>query len=472
MTAALKNDSKSPLVPHFHASLQLGLCLGPVDAITRIRLGENILMERRITQSGTINIDDKDDLFGGILKEGGAGGGITFLFGEDHQLLPWELAQKVLRTRVGQKQVFNAELNKFSVEYLVKEAEDPTQHFAYRGLVSVFFHRAVNKKFLYPAPLLKSIRAGAFANGSSYSDIYAARADAQAQLDIVNKPFALFDSRSRVARIRALRAYWTNQVAQYNAQLAEIANGEDRGHWYNPIQYAGQPGFWFSTNSPQFRDIAVRVENYPRGNSPFGRIPRPVPALEDGTPAAIASYDANPAYIIEDLITNRDQGGNFPFALIDNESLEIAAKQLFDEGLGLTMTFTAQAKISDQVNQVLGHIGGILYPDSRAGLMRLRLLRKDDYRTDDPDLPFAHHGNSTITKFERKREDLTNQITCTFTNPANYEEDSLTLQDNSAAASEQGIINDDRNYYGVHSLEQARKLAERELRAGAAPLAD
>ncbi len=462
MTAALKNDDKAPLVPHFHASLQLGLCLGPVDAITRIRLGDKTLWEGRITQSGTINITDKDNLFGGILKEGGAGGGITFLFGEDHQLLPWELAKKVLSEAAGKRILHNKEINKFQQIGIVNTPTDPTQHFAYRGLTSIFFHRAVNRKFLYPAPLLKSVRAGALSSqNADYMNLLTARNNAQVQLDYYNGiTFALFDSKSRVSRIRKARALWQNWVNYYNARIATINELSNQSGWFEPLQYEGTPGFWFSTNSPQFRDIAVRVQHYPRGNSPFGRIPRG------------ATYDANPAYIIEDLITNRDQGGNFPFALIDNESVEIAAKQLFDDGLGLTMTYTAQAKISDQVNEVLGHIGGILYPDSRAGLMRLRLLRKDDYDTNDPTLPFAHHGNSVIRKFERKREDLTNQITTTFTNPANYEEDSLTLQDNSAAASEQGIINDDRNYYGVHSLEQARKLAERELRAGAAPLAD
>lgn len=82
-------------VVEYRMSVHLGICAGPVDALLGIYVGEKLALPETVWfDSWYINMF-RSELFGGIKKEGGIGGGITFLNGDRTQVLSTQLAIKL-----------------------------------------------------------------------------------------------------------------------------------------------------------------------------------------------------------------------------------------------------------------------------------------------------------------------------------------------------------------------------------------
>ena len=81
----------------YKLSMHYGVCIGPVDKITGIKIGEKDLNLPDLTENGFVDVD-KSDLFGGPKKGGGVQGRIHVLKGGQDQTLPEELAGKLGRT--------------------------------------------------------------------------------------------------------------------------------------------------------------------------------------------------------------------------------------------------------------------------------------------------------------------------------------------------------------------------------------
>lgn len=88
--------SKSPKVDvtEYSLSVHFGVCLGPVDAITGIKIGEKDAWKGMLTGLSQISIY-LPHLFGGEKKEGGPMGQVVYLPGDDDQVLPEALAQRL-----------------------------------------------------------------------------------------------------------------------------------------------------------------------------------------------------------------------------------------------------------------------------------------------------------------------------------------------------------------------------------------
>lgn len=81
-------SSKKPkkiIVSYWYgATMQFGLCYGPVDAVTEVRVADRTAWSGSQTVSGDIDID-KTELFGGKSKEGGIDGTLSIKMGEASQ---------------------------------------------------------------------------------------------------------------------------------------------------------------------------------------------------------------------------------------------------------------------------------------------------------------------------------------------------------------------------------------------------
>lgn len=364
----------------YYLSLHAGIAQ-QFDEITQIVLGDRAIWEGKITQSQVFNVD-KEDLFGGSIREGGVSGGITVLMGEDHQFMPPYL------------------LAKFGdVADLVP---------SYRGTTTLFFHEKVKAEY----------------DGALLGDMYDVGQDATFNIE----------------------------TAQQQAGFLNLSN-----LGLNASTSEG-PGFYFQANNPYLRALKVIGSRRAKGlTRKYSEIDR------DGSVS-----DTNPAHIIYELQTNRDFGAGLPMSRVNVESFELAAQTLFNEGFGISLKWISQGKVKDMILEVLDHINALLYEDPRTGLSTLKLLR-DDYVEDD--LPVADYSNCTVTSFQRKQEELVNEINVTYTNPETYEEATLTVQDLAGIAAEGGVIPTGRNYYGVHKADLAKALGERDLRAEGYPLA-
>lgn len=179
--------------------------------------------------------------------------------------------------------------------------------------------------------------------------------------------------------------------------------------------------------------------------------------------------DANPAHIIFECLTNTDWGMGSPEAAFDKAGFEAVAITLYGEGFGLSMIWTRQASIQDFIQEVLDHINAVLFVDPSTGLLTLKLIRGDyDADTLDEITP----DNAVLSSFSRKLwGEIPNEITVSWTNPTNEQEETAPPAQDLASIATQGLIADSRNYYGVRNGPLAQRLAWRDLASSGQPLA-
>jgi len=243
-----------------------------------------------------------------------------------------------------------------------------------------------------------------------------------------------------------------------------------------PNGVKGKPGFYWQSQNPNLKTIWARVLRRARGLTeglaliPGGSIPVNVyNSNSDQELQTVQLFDANPAHIIYECLTNNDWGMGATSSMIDVPSFEACAQTLFDEGFGLSMMWVQQSKIEDFVAEVIDHIQATIYVNPRTGLITLFLIRDDQ---DVENAPLFTPDNCVVQKFARKGEgELINEITVTWTNPINEKDTSVTLQNLAGIVAAGGIVPDSRNYYGVRYIDLAMMLLNRDLRTASAPLA-
>ena len=222
------------------------------------------------------------------------------------------------------------------------------------------------------------------------------------------------------------------------------------------LGYAGQAGFQWSSNNPIIaQSVWATVRRAPKGIDPA---------------KAMIGPDANPAHMIYECLTNSEWGMGASPASIDTDSFVTASDTLFDEEFGLSMIWTRQTTIETFVTEVLDHIEASIFVHPRTGLQTLRLIRND---YNPATLPVITPDNGEMDDFQRKFPgEVVNEIVVTWTNPANEQEETVTVQNISAIERQGGqIVSDGRNYYGVRNSGLATNLATRDLRTASAPLA-
>lgn len=474
-----KGGSAQIEVNHYLMSMHVGLCRGPVDAITAAYYGEKRYWSGYNSVNQTYSISNTG-LFGGDKKEGGVQGRMTFLMGKINQVLPDNLAQKLGRAN---------------------GLDCP----GFRGITSVFHTGPASAG--YPgwmwcanSPYLKglwyTVMAIPKALGESNSKlnptdvVYAGLRPVGYRLAWSTDAYAPLKkgvyTLSEILRIADNLVIGTPDSSAAPHQIADVST---YGGCYVPPSAVGDedgllnaayvgptpdgsasPYAVLATAPPQSLLCGYITEVYEIGpgvgtsggwafrpNTPT-IYPSPVPA----------TYDANPAHIIYEVMTNTDYGmGQDPIS-INTQSFLDAAQTLFDEGLGLSMAWSTSTAAGDFIEEVKEHINALIFPDPETGKTTIKLIR-DDYNVNT--LRSVTPDNGVMTSFSRKAwGDTINEIVVTWTNPANEQEETVTLQDNGNIAEQGEVVSDSKNYYGARSAALAWKLAARDLRVASAPL--
>ncbi|MDH3233764.1 MAG: phage tail protein [Alphaproteobacteria bacterium] len=191
--------------------------------------------------------------------------------------------------------------------------------------------------------------------------------------------------------------------------------------------------------------------------------------LTDDPTSNFGLFDSNPAHVIYELLVDTDFGMGAATTSIDTVSFVSAAETLCSENFGLSFLWTQQLEIQKLVNEILDHIEATLFVSPLTGLLTLKLIR-GDYSISG--LPQFTPDNSNVTNFSRKLwGETVNEIQVTYTDPDNEEEKVVVAQDLGNIEMQGGIVSDSRNYYGVHDKDLAVRLAQRDLRSAATPLA-
>lgn len=179
----------------------------------------------------------------------------------------------------------------------------------------------------------------------------------------------------------------------------------------------------------------------------------------------------NPAHIVYECLTNSVWGMGYNPGLIDTASFQAAADTFHAEGLGLCIQWSRQDSIEAFVQVVADHAGMVVGQDRRTGLFVLRPIRGGYSLTG---LPMLDPSNIIeLTSYERAATaEAVNEITVTYADLARGgQKAAVTVQDLAAIQSQGAVVAQTRDYPGLPTHELAARIAERDLRAAATPLA-
>lgn len=188
--------------------------------------------------------------------------------------------------------------------------------------------------------------------------------------------------------------------------------------------------------------------------------------------ADVADGRMNAAHMIVDAITSTAFGAGRPISVIDDASFRAAADTLYAENFGLSLLWvfsSAPDAVSNFIQLVLDHIGGVLFPDPRTGLIRLELLR-GGYSV--PALPLYDDSNATLVEYvEAEIGDTINEVVLTYTDPDNGQPRTISAQNIGNVNAQGRVVSIAIDYPGIQDDALAAKVLDRDLRALSTPRA-
>lgn len=233
---------------------------------------------------------------------------------------------------------------------------------------------------------------------------------------------------------------------------------------YNPdTNYAVQGGALWKSNSPVIaQTVDITTECAPKTDAGSGT-PMLNPAI------AMIGTDANPIHMIYECIVDQEFGMGEDPLNVDTAWFNSAAQTIYDEAFGLSVIWTRQTTVEAFIQEISDHIQAFIFKSPRTGLWTGRLIRADyDINT----LRKITPKNAKLSNFQRKVwGEIANEISVTYTDPATEEDASVTGYDLGSIVAQGSPSQESRNYYGIRNPTLAKRVADRDARSSAAPLA-
>jgi hypothetical protein len=234
---------------------------------------------------------------------------------------------------------------------------------------------------------------------------------------------------------------------------------------------------FFGAYTPAFRGVvSVILKRCYIGVNPYLKnwafLVRRV-SLKDKASASIQAsdtqYDANPAYIIWECITDADFGMGYPDTVIDQANFDAAALTLKNEGFGLSFIWDQQSRVEEFIQEVLNHINGVLYVDLTTGKFKIKLIRADYNIANIPG-----YDESNIIEIESYQRagwgETVNEIVAQYTDRYTGNTASVTVQDLANMQIQQCTISMTKRYAGITDPNLAARVAQRDLLTFSTPL--
>lgn len=186
---------------------------------------------------------------------------------------------------------------------------------------------------------------------------------------------------------------------------------------------------------------------------------------------AAIGENMNPAHIIYEVLTSYEFGIGLASGDIDIPSFTAAADTLHSEGLGLSLFWGGEQSAEDFIDYIRQHIDASLAHRPSTGKLTLSLARANYVLADTPIL-----DASNVLRVDRFSQplpgELTSEVQVKFEDQATGEAGSVTVQDIAVLAMQgNASVPVVRDYQGIPDATLAAKIALRELRQLATPLA-
>lgn len=197
----------------------------------------------------------------------------------------------------------------------------------------------------------------------------------------------------------------------------------------------------------------------------------PVGPGSSGAKAVNSGNDANPAYVLYEILTNAEWGLGFVDGDIDTATFDSVATTLQTEGNGFSMVLDQVRDVADMIEEIQRQIDGVVYLDQSTGKWTIKLVRADFTVGTIPALTDAN-----VLKVEDYArgawEDTTNYVTVQFTDRSrDYFQTYSLAQDMANFRIQAKPVKANIQFPGVKDKTLANNLVWRELRALSYPLA-
>lgn len=188
------------------------------------------------------------------------------------------------------------------------------------------------------------------------------------------------------------------------------------------------------------------------------------PLVKGGPIVANHIAAMNPAHIIWECTTNKMWGRGLDPNLLDEAAFTAAADTLYGEGFGLCLQWTRQDTVDAFVQQVVDHIGAVLYVSKTTGLLTLSLIRSD-YELADLPLFTTSTGVITVEDDDSSTsQTLINEIIVTMKDPISGTDRQTRVQNIAGQQATGAVLSKSVDYPGLPTIALANRVAQRDLR--------
>lgn len=179
----------------------------------------------------------------------------------------------------------------------------------------------------------------------------------------------------------------------------------------------------------------------------------------------------NPAHMLYEIYTNRENGLGLDRAMLDDAAFRSAALKLYNEGFGLCLGWKRSAgTLADFRDQITDHIGAYCGPDRNTGLITLKLIR-DDYNVEDLPLFDEDSGLLSIEDDETGSAVLApSQLYVEFTDAITGETRRARAVNPAIAQVQGGPSSETKSYPGLPTGDLAARVVQRDMRVKASNL--
>jgi hypothetical protein len=179
----------------------------------------------------------------------------------------------------------------------------------------------------------------------------------------------------------------------------------------------------------------------------------------------------NPAHILYEVYTNRENGLGIDRSMLDDDAFRAAALQLYNEGFGLCLGWKrSSGTLGDFRDQICDHIAAYCGPDRNTGLITLKLIR-DDYDVEDLPLFDEDSGLLSIESDETSSATLApSQLYVEFTDAITGKTRRARAVNPAIAQVQGGPSTETVSFPGLPVGELAARVAQREMRIKASNL--
>lgn len=182
-------------------------------------------------------------------------------------------------------------------------------------------------------------------------------------------------------------------------------------------------------------------------------------------------FDANPAYILMDLMMDANAGLAIPITLFDTASFQAAANTLYSEGMGLSLFLDSQNTADTVIQEIIKTCDLVIYTDPSTGLWTLKLVRADY----DPATLTEFTIADTVATPQWHRAswpETINEVKVEYVDRAANFTARIAQAQESANYSVQGALNSVKlDFHGLTNATTGGKVAMRVLKSVSYPLA-